>query len=334
MGTHTPDTVEFVNELKLDSNRRDFTINTIYYNILTEQIVNPHGGIKDLENKILKTTLSPNKTLSDDGLRVLRAVRFVSTYNLKIEKKTLKALKTFTPLLNKISKERILKELQHITIADYKYNIQNTNFLKLCNKLNLLRYIFNSTISKSKSFTKKDMLSYYNLSQNARLIGFYILVLKNYFITYLNGNQLGYSINQLLGVDGLKESNNNILLTEKIYRVYENLTFEKDTLNASINYLTFSDTEREIINNFLSKKAKCILFDNISFIKNKNIPLSIHELKVSAKDLIDSGIEKIYVSKILSTLYNQVLNMTVANVYEDLISTAKEIHNTFKKIKE
>lgn len=334
MGTHTPDTINFVSELKLDSNRRDFTINTIYYNILTEQIINPHGGVKDLENKVLRTTLTPHKTLSDDGLRILRAVRFASTFNLKIEKKTFKALKVFTPLLNKISKERILKELQSVVTADYIHKISNTIFLKLCNKLKLPMYIFNSTLSTSKPFSKKDVSNFYHLSKNARLIGFYMLILKNYFITYLDSNQLGYSINQLLGVNGLKESNNNILLTEKLYRVYQNLLYGKDTLNASINYLTFSDTEREIIDTFLPGKAKQILSDNISFAKDNKLPLSIHELEISAKDLIEEGIEKVYISKILNTLYNQVLNMTVANVQKDLINLAKEIHNTFKKFKE
>jgi hypothetical protein len=110
--------------------------------------------------------------------------------------------------------------------------------------------------------------------------------------------------------------------------------YDKDTLNASINYLTLSSAERNVIDVYLGKKSKARLNDKISYAKDNKLPLSIHELDVYAQDLIDCGIEKKYISKILSTLYNQVLNMIVPNEKDALINLAKEINETFNKIKE
>ena len=169
---------------------------------------------------------------------------------------------------------------------------------------------------------------------DARLIGFYILVLKKYLIHYTQDNQLSYTINTILGHNGIKESNHNIFSTEKIYKIMQNLMYNVDSTNASVNYLTLSDTERNIIDNFLDKKSKTVLSDKIQFIKDNNLPTSIHGLDICAEDLIKEGIERKYISKILSTLFNQVLNISVPNKKQDLISLAKEINETFNKLKE
>ena len=67
-------------------------------------------------------------------------------------------------------------------------------------------------------------------------------------------------------------------------------------------------------------------------IQDNKLPLNIHQLKVSPQDLIDAGIDRKYISKILSSLYNQVLNLAVANDKKDLIKLALDIHETFTKI--
>jgi len=331
-GIHTPDNIEFVDNINIDYLRRDFSINSIYWDIEDEKFVDPANGIRDIKQKILRTPNTPKITLADDGLRILRGVRFASTFGFKIDRRTLSALKTYTPLLKKISKERILKEITLLSVADLKHDIPNTNFLDLCNKLNLARYIFNSTLTRMKKFSRSDIDKFYSLSIKARLIGLYILIIKNYLIGYTDSNQLGYNINMLLGRDGIKESKENILIVEKLYRVYQNLTYDRDSTNASVNYLTFSDSEREVIDKILDEKAKALLSDNISFIKKNNLPISIHQLDVTAQDLIDAKIDRIYISKILSTLFNQVLNMAVSNQKEDLIKLAKEIHETFTSL--
>jgi hypothetical protein len=63
-----------------DSERRDFTINALYYNIHTNLVEDLVGGLRDLEQKIIRTPLSPMTTFSDDPLRILRAARFAGRY--------------------------------------------------------------------------------------------------------------------------------------------------------------------------------------------------------------------------------------------------------------
>lgn len=329
---HSPDNVEFVDDINIDVSRRDLSINSIYYDILADKYIDIVGGINDTLKGVIRTTSAPHITLKDDGLRVLRAIRFASTLNFKIERHTSLALHKFKANLKAISKERILKELSLIATADLIYNRPNKKGLELINKYGLLPYIFNSRLKGVEKFKKDEIKTYYTLPKEARLIALYVLVLKKYLKDYSKDEQLMFACNMLLGLDGIKESKGNIATTEKIYRIYQNITYGKGTLTASINYLTLSNTERSIVDINLNKNAKVALSDNISAIKRNHLPLSVHELPIKPDDLIEAGIENKYISKILSSLYNQVLSMTVKNSKEELLKRAKEINETFIKL--
>ncbi len=331
-GEHTPDTVEFVDNIEVDAMRRDLSINAIYYDIENAKYIDPCQGLSHIEKGIIRTANDPNITLRDDGLRILRVLRFASLLNFKIDKKTLHALREHKANLREISKERILKELSLLLVSDLKYGNANRVALTQINKLNLLPYIFNSTFKNTRPFSGKEITSYYRLSENARVVGFYFLVLKKHLFLSTSDEQILYTTNVLLGMDGIKESRNNSCATEKLYRIYRNLEKDGDTLTASINYLTLSNTEREIIDTFLDKKHKDILSVNISIVKNYKLPLSVNELPISPSDLIEAGIENKYISKIMSSLYNSVLSMTIKNSKEDLIEKAKEINELFSSL--
>jgi len=328
-GSHTPSDIDFVDDIKIDTLRRDITINSMYLDILNENIIDYTFGQKDLENKIIRTTNKPEVTLSDDALRILRIIRFASTLNFKIAKKTFKVMKEYIGNLKVISKERILQELKLIVVSDYKHKSNNQIFLKLFNKLKIYEYLFNYNLSRLKNISKKDIRAYYSLSPSARLIGLYILIIKNYVNGYTKNTQLQYDINCLLGRDGIKESNTNINLTNKLYLIYQNLEYGVDDINATVNYLTLSDTEREIILAYLSKNTKDILFDNIKTIKDNKLPISVHELPITANDLLEANIDRKYIGKLLQTLFNQVLQMQVKNEKEDLLKLATHIHSSF-----
>lgn len=331
-GAHSPSSVEFVDDIKTDMLRRDITINSMYLDILNGNIIDMCAGQKDLENKIIKTTNTPNITLQDDALRILRIIRFASSLNFKIDKKTFKHMKIYTPHLKEISKERILNELKAIVTSDLKYESSNEIFLTIFNKLKIFPHIFNYSLSRINKISKREIKNYYTLSKDARLIGLYILILKNYLAGYTKANQLYFDINCILGREGIKESNANITLTNKLYLIYQNLEYQVDAINATVNYLTLSDTEREIVLTYLNKDCKQALFDNIKTIKDNNLPISVHELPITASDLIDNGIDRKYISKLLQTLFNQVLQMQVKNDKEDLINLALELHKSFSQI--
>lgn len=129
-----PDSVEFIDDIKDDLARRDFTINAIAYNY-QESHIDPFGGCKDIRNNIIRCVGNPEERFKEDALRILRALRFAARYGLKIEDKTLSAMYnlTLSGALHKIAKERIREELIKIIDAPYAYNILHQYYGIICN---------------------------------------------------------------------------------------------------------------------------------------------------------------------------------------------------------
>ncbi|RMG78312.1 MAG: CCA tRNA nucleotidyltransferase, partial [Bacteroidetes bacterium] len=107
--------------LEDDQNRRDFTINALAVSLNEAdfgQIIDPFDGLKDLEDKIIRTPLEPGKTFSDDPLRMMRAIRFATQLHFEIEPQTLKAISKYRNRIHIVSRERITTELNKIIESD------------------------------------------------------------------------------------------------------------------------------------------------------------------------------------------------------------------------
>lgn len=105
-----PSEVEFSKDIDEDLKRRDFTMNALAYNPKIGVIDN-HGGIKDLENGIIKAVGDPKQRLSEDFLRAFRAIRFANQLSMKIEKDIKTTIEEHFELVENVSKERINEEL-------------------------------------------------------------------------------------------------------------------------------------------------------------------------------------------------------------------------------
>lgn len=106
--------------LEDDQLRRDFTINALAINLNTDhfgELLDPFDGIKDLENKLIRTPLDPEITFSDDPLRMMRAIRFASQLNFNIDPAALNAIKTQKQRITIVSKERITDEMNKIILS-------------------------------------------------------------------------------------------------------------------------------------------------------------------------------------------------------------------------
>ncbi|HWX55841.1 MAG TPA: CCA tRNA nucleotidyltransferase [Verrucomicrobiae bacterium] len=109
-GRH-PDQVQFSADPRLDVQRRDFTINGLLLDPITQEVLDYFGGREDLQRKIIRTIGSPRQRFSEDKLRLLRAVRFAARLDYAIEEKTLQAIRELAPQILDVSRERIRDEI-------------------------------------------------------------------------------------------------------------------------------------------------------------------------------------------------------------------------------
>jgi tRNA nucleotidyltransferase (CCA-adding enzyme) len=105
-----PDSVYFVDDIRDDLARRDFTINAIAYDVLEDRLIDPFGGLADLATKTLRAVGDAATRFSEDGLRVLRAARFVATLEVTLEAETERAIEPSLASYAKVSAERIRDE--------------------------------------------------------------------------------------------------------------------------------------------------------------------------------------------------------------------------------
>lgn len=121
-GKHTPLKCVFTEDMQIDANRRDFTCNALYYDILADKIIDFVGGIADIHNKVLRTVREPALTLSEDALRIMRLARFMVQLGFTVETATFEAAKRYAYQLQDISVERIKDELVAIFEGIFKYD--------------------------------------------------------------------------------------------------------------------------------------------------------------------------------------------------------------------
>ncbi len=105
-----PDAVHFVDDITADLARRDFTMNAIAVDPWSGELIDPFGGRADLDARVLRAVGDPLERFAEDGLRVLRAARFVATLEVELDAKTLSAISPTLDTYRKVSSERIRDE--------------------------------------------------------------------------------------------------------------------------------------------------------------------------------------------------------------------------------
>jgi len=243
--------VEYISDWNQDSERRDFTINSIYLDI-NGSIFDPQNGAIDLKNKNVKFIGDPQKRIEEDYLRIIRFIRFKIMYDSNIESATLKAIKQNLNGIKKISKERILIELYKI--LDLK------NFMEL-NKNTDLKEIFIMIFPEFENLRRlerlKKIFNYSKISKNLLLASLLIDEKSSheYFAHKYNvSNNIRDSLNLLAkNLNLIKENNDffnkdlekNIYLNDKNHLISLNII--NFTINTKIKFKDFSENLKKIL---------------------------------------------------------------------------------------
>lgn len=129
-----PGYIKFVNKLRIDVKRRDFTINALYLDN-NLKVIDYVGGQKDLNNRVLRMVGRPDKRLKEDPLRIIRALRFVLDYDLTIDPKLDKSIRKNIGLLEKLNPVKIEQDIKKIKCQNQE------SIIKLFDDYGIKRYL-------------------------------------------------------------------------------------------------------------------------------------------------------------------------------------------------
>lgn len=292
-GRH-PEEVYYVNNLKEDLKRRDFTINAMAYND-DVGLVDEFGGVTDLKNKIINTVGSPYERFEEDALRLLRAIRFAAKLDFSIDKKTREAIPLLASNLRLISKERIQVELTKTLIS------KRPEYIGEAFNLGLAKYICDGFENiKTGKFDK-----------------FLPVHIAYACLLYNENEESAYKILKELKLSNNVISNVILLLKGKaLYKDLEHIINESkkvEIANLKVHFLgkeSYVATEFEIlikklidllkydlIYDFIrlieineeNKKLISDLKKKVDYFKEINIPIFTKDIDVDGKSLIDIG---------------------------------------------
>lgn len=114
-----PDSVQFGVSLQQDLARRDFTIGAVAWDVQNDCLIDPYGGQQDWQARLLRAVGNPERRFAEDGLRILRGLRFAATLGLTVEPATAAALRRCAPMLRRIAPERVREELEKLLCGEY-----------------------------------------------------------------------------------------------------------------------------------------------------------------------------------------------------------------------
>lgn len=345
-----PDTVVYTTDINKDLSRRDFTINAMAMG-LSGQLIDPFDGQKDLGNRLIKTVGDPRERFNEDALRMLRAIRFSAQLDFTIAPKTLAAIKYNAHLLENISKERIRDELIKILESpqpsDAFYLLYATELLE----------IFLPELAKGYGFSQRTPHHHLDIFEHTLNV---VDKTPNRLKLRLGAllHDIGKPATFTIDESGLGHFYRHNVVGEEIAgKILSRLRFPKEIkrdikilvrehMNVFINNWT-EKTLKKFINRVGKDNVPDLLAlhladmeasasptdyqrfsalkDALEEVLNKKEPLTVKDLAISGRDLIDMGFEPgPRIGQTLNFLLEQVLEDASLNTKEKLLSIVRD----------
>ena len=312
-----PKKVLFVNDLREDLLRRDFTINAMAYNEKVG-LVDEFGGLVDLERKIIRAVGNPEERFNEDALRLLRAIRFSAKLGFDIEEDTRNAIIKLASYLSLISKERIQVELTKTITSD------NPSYISKVYEYGLAKYI-------ADGFDKVD-IGRFEKRQMIHIA--YACLLYNTEVEtatkILRDLKLDNStISKVLSLIDAKRIYYAICSSSEDRKISFNLCVKQlinflgyELASDFIRLVEINENENSTINDEIKNK--------VLKLKKEKCPIFIADLMINGNDLKDIGFKGQEIGVGLSQLLQIVHKNRKCNKKNVLQEIAKKAYNTYK----
>lgn len=351
-GKHTPTAVEFTDDIVLDAKRRDFKCNAVYYDIKSDIIVDPLGGVEDIKNKVLDTVVSPDEVFSHDGLRLMRLARFSGELNFLPTDDVLNSAKNNANNIKDISPERIYEELKRILVCDKKYSFSDCcghyNALKILDRIRVLDKIMPELTAGRGMKQRADFHNYDVLEHSLKAVlyaepqvrlsallhdvgkPYSMNKFKKFHTHNVDGKPIARDILNRLKVDNETKEQVLFMVTEHMkdldlkmgenkVRKYIVKNYHRIGELFMIKQADFSACKDDTSECPTIKKWK----DIISKMKSEGAPLTKKELAVTATDLMGVGLKGKEIGEKLNELHMHAVVNPQDNEREKLLRLAK-----------
>ena len=309
-----PESVDFTNKLEEDLKRRDFTINAMAYNE-KEGLIDLFGGKEDIESRVIRTVGNPYDRFNEDGLRMIRAIRFSSKLDFQIEEDTLKAIYDNANIIEDISLERITDEFSKIILSD---NPENIIYLF---KTKILKYLNISNEENEhkllKLYKKINILKKIDKNLVKRLVVLDYLMEDLQINTKSFCTTLIYSKKIIKNHDTILELLKNVKI-ERLDKFMIKKILNKIDKNLFEEYLDISRVIYKDEKNFIK------IIDILKEIEENNECYNIKNLKVNGKDIMSLGYKNKEIGEILTYLLEEVIKNPKINQKELLMEKIKK----------
>ena len=339
--------VAFIDDIKNDLARRDFTINAMAYN-QKEGIIDLYNGQRDIENKVINFVGNAEERIIEDPLRVLRAFRFMSRLKFSLSENTIKAIIKQKNLLKNIPEERITMEFSKLLLGE---NIKNTlTLIKDTGVLELIIPEFRATYDFNQCNPHHNLdlfnhiinvVSKVPADLELRYSALLHDIAKPVVQTFDEKGIAHYKTHEIVGADMARDILTRMKLPVKLIDtvtdiIKKHMVLYRDVTDKKFNKLLSEmgyDNLWRLIEHCNadngSKNNEVVstendLHERLRRAVEKQMEITVNDLAINGKDLIDLGFSGKEIGEIKKDLLDKYLSEEIQNEKEEMLNYVKE----------